>query len=199
MPLLRAKELKPVIDKAQIRHALCDLPSGRGNAEPQPSSAPRCRPFATSTTTGPDGLDAAMSRHSPRVRQRRHRVGRHLHHRLHVGHHRHPQGHHAFPPRRDGHLRLLAAPRAARHGRRRLYGQPAAGLHLWPGWSGAVPHVGGCVHRAAGKGRATPSCWKASRPLAPPCCSPRPRPTAPWHRRAEVLRNGSSAPLRIGG
>ncbi len=63
MPLLRAKELKAVIDKAQIRHALCDVHLA---AELQ-SAAQQCPTLKTIryfNDAGPDGLDAAMARHS---------------------------------------------------------------------------------------------------------------------------------------
>ncbi len=64
MPLLRAKELKPVIDKAQICHALCDCHLA---AELQ-SAANQCPTLQTVryfNDESNDGLDAAMARHSP--------------------------------------------------------------------------------------------------------------------------------------
>ncbi len=63
MPLLRAKELKSVIDKAQIRHALCDFYLA---VEVQ-SAAQQCAALHTVryfNDDGPAGLDAAMARHS---------------------------------------------------------------------------------------------------------------------------------------
>ena len=63
MPLLRAKELKQVVAKAQLTHALCD----RGLAEELELARPDC---ATLTQvryfndTSPDGLEAAMARHA---------------------------------------------------------------------------------------------------------------------------------------
>jgi 2-aminobenzoate-CoA ligase len=64
MPLLRAKELKPVIDKAQIRHALCDFHLA---AEIQ-SAAQQCPTLQTIryfNDDSADGLAAAMARNSP--------------------------------------------------------------------------------------------------------------------------------------
>ena len=64
MPLLRAKELKPVIDKAQIRHALCDFHL----ATEVQSAAQQCPTLQTVRYFNDDsanGLDAAMARHSP--------------------------------------------------------------------------------------------------------------------------------------
>ena len=64
MPLLRAKELKPVIDKAQIRHALCDFHL----AAEVLSAAQQCPTLQTIryfNDDSADGLDAAMARHSP--------------------------------------------------------------------------------------------------------------------------------------
>ena len=63
MPLLRAKELKPVIDKAQIRHALCDFHLA---AEVR-SAAQQCAGLQTVryfNDDSQDGLDTAMARHS---------------------------------------------------------------------------------------------------------------------------------------
>ena len=107
-----------------------------------------------------------MRRGQPTLRQRRHRRRRHLPDRLHLGHHRPAQGHDAFPPRRDGRLRLLAAPCAARAARRRVHRQPAAGLHLRPGRPAAVPD----------DASAPPACW-----------SRRPRPTR-CRRRSRSYR-----------
>ncbi|MEO7107477.1 MAG: AMP-binding protein, partial [Rhodoferax sp.] len=63
MPLLRAKELKPVIDKAQIRHALCDfhLPAELQSAAQQCPTLQTIRYF---NQDGDAGLDTAMARHS---------------------------------------------------------------------------------------------------------------------------------------
>jgi 2-aminobenzoate-CoA ligase len=64
MPLLRAKELKPVVDKAQIRHALCDfhLAAEVQSAAQQCPTLKTVRYFHDEST---DGLDAALARHSP--------------------------------------------------------------------------------------------------------------------------------------
>ena len=154
MPLLRAKELKQIIDKAQVTHALCDLRLADELKLALPPTARACANCASSTTPAPRGLEAAMARARRALRQRRHRRRRHLPDRLHLGHHRPAQGHDAFPPRRDGRLRLLAAARAAADGGRRVHRQPAAGLHLRPGRLAAVPDERGRVHRAGREGRA---------------------------------------------
>ena len=61
MPLLRAKELKQVVAKAQVTHALCD----KGLAEELELARPDC-PTLTQVIffndTSPDGLEAAMAR-----------------------------------------------------------------------------------------------------------------------------------------
>ena len=63
MPLLRAKELKQVVAKAQVTHALCDL----SLAEELQLALPHCptltevRLFNSAST---DGLEAAMARHA---------------------------------------------------------------------------------------------------------------------------------------
>ena len=63
MPLLRAKELKAVVDKAQIRHALCDasLAAEMHNTAVQCPGLQTIRHF---NYNGPDSLEAAMSRQS---------------------------------------------------------------------------------------------------------------------------------------
>lgn len=64
MPLLRAKELKAVIDKAEIRHALCDasLSVEMQSAALQCPVLEKIRHF---NYEGPDSLEAAMVRQSP--------------------------------------------------------------------------------------------------------------------------------------
>jgi 2-aminobenzoate-CoA ligase len=63
MPMLRAKELKAVVDKAQIRHALCDaaLAAEMHNTAVQCPGLQTIRHF---NYAGPDSLEAAMSRQS---------------------------------------------------------------------------------------------------------------------------------------
>jgi 2-aminobenzoate-CoA ligase len=63
MPMLRAKELKAVVDKAQIRHALCDA----ALAQEMHNTAVQCPGLQTLrhfNDAGPDSLEAAMSRQS---------------------------------------------------------------------------------------------------------------------------------------
>ena len=64
MPLLRAKEVKAVIDKAQVHHALCHA----SLAEELHSAAlqcPRLRRILHFDYRGPDSLETLMSRQSP--------------------------------------------------------------------------------------------------------------------------------------
>lgn len=63
MPMLRAKELKAVVDKAQICHALCDasLAAEMHNTALQCPGLQSIRHF---NYAGPDSLEAAMSRQS---------------------------------------------------------------------------------------------------------------------------------------
>jgi 2-aminobenzoate-CoA ligase len=63
MPLLRSKELKAVIDKAEIRHALCDasLSAEMQSAALQCPVLQKIRHF---NYEGPDSLEAAMVRQS---------------------------------------------------------------------------------------------------------------------------------------
>ncbi|GAA0741099.1 AMP-binding protein [Ideonella azotifigens] len=62
MPLLRAKELKQVVSKAQATHALCDL----ALAEELQLARPDCTTLAQVrlfNDASPEGLEAAMARH----------------------------------------------------------------------------------------------------------------------------------------
>jgi 2-aminobenzoate-CoA ligase len=63
MPLLRAKELKQVVAKAQVTHALCDLQL----AEELQLARPHCptlKEVGLFNDASPDGLEAAMARHA---------------------------------------------------------------------------------------------------------------------------------------
>ena len=61
MPLLRAKELKPIIDKAQVTHALCDAALADEMREAALAS-PGLRHLRHFNYEGPDGLEATMQR-----------------------------------------------------------------------------------------------------------------------------------------
>ena len=62
MPLLRAKELAQIIDKAQISHALCDE-ALRGELDAARAQSPTLRELRTFGGAGPDVLEALMARH----------------------------------------------------------------------------------------------------------------------------------------
>jgi 2-aminobenzoate-CoA ligase len=62
MPLLRAKELKAIIDKAQVTHALCDAALADELREAA-AACPTLRRLRHFNHDGPDGLEAAMRRH----------------------------------------------------------------------------------------------------------------------------------------
>jgi 2-aminobenzoate-CoA ligase len=63
MPLLRAKELKQVVAKAQVTHALCDQSLAEELALAQPH-CPTLREVRLFNDASPDGLEAAMTRHT---------------------------------------------------------------------------------------------------------------------------------------
>ncbi|MBN8487896.1 MAG: AMP-binding protein [Burkholderiales bacterium] len=65
MPLLRAKELKAIIDKGQVTHALCDASLAEELALARPE-VPVLRAVRHFNDAGPDGLEEAMARHSGR-------------------------------------------------------------------------------------------------------------------------------------
>jgi len=64
MPLLRAKELAQIINKAEVTHALCDerLADDLAAALPQCPTLKQLRHFHSAAA---DGLEAAMARHGP--------------------------------------------------------------------------------------------------------------------------------------
>ena len=63
MPLLRARELKAIIDKAQITHALCDLHLA-DELNAALSACAQLRQTRFFNDPGPTGLEAAMARHA---------------------------------------------------------------------------------------------------------------------------------------
>jgi len=63
MPLLRAKELKQVVAKAQVTHALCDQSLAEELALAQPH-CPTLREVRLFNDASSDGLEAAMARHA---------------------------------------------------------------------------------------------------------------------------------------
>ncbi len=65
MPLLRAKELKAIILKAQVTHALCDL-SLLDGLRAAAADAPVLRQRCCFNDAGPQGLEAAMARQTGR-------------------------------------------------------------------------------------------------------------------------------------
>jgi 2-aminobenzoate-CoA ligase len=62
MPLLRARELKTIIDKAQVTHALCDLHLA-DELNAALGGCPQLRQTRFFNDPGPAGLEAAMARH----------------------------------------------------------------------------------------------------------------------------------------
>lgn len=62
MPLLRAKELKEVVAKAQVTHALCDRSLAEELALAR-AHCPTLREVRLFNDASPDGLEAAMTRH----------------------------------------------------------------------------------------------------------------------------------------
>jgi 2-aminobenzoate-CoA ligase len=61
MPLLRAKELKPIIEKARITHALCDV-SLADELQAAAADGATLRALCLFETAAADGLEAAMQR-----------------------------------------------------------------------------------------------------------------------------------------
>ena len=63
MPLLRAKELKPILEIGQISHALCDASLAEAMQESAPA-APRLRQIRYFNSAAPDSLDTMMLSHA---------------------------------------------------------------------------------------------------------------------------------------
>ena len=142
MPLLRARELGDIIDKAQPVLALCDA-TLLAELEQAQRDHPVLRTIAEIQRAGrPVGSRRAVRRQVRHVCALPDGGRRHCLDGLHLGHHRQAQGRDPHPPRRAGRLRGLAAPCAARHARRHRDGLAAAGLHLRPGRDADLPDVG---------------------------------------------------------
>ena len=113
MPLLRAKELKQIIDKAQIQ-ALCDVRL-KDEAEfcLQKDHEHHCAGLRQVVFQRPGaGLAGRAGRdQGRRFPGLRHLGRRRLPDRLHQRHHRRAQGLHALPSRRAGHVRPVSQAR----------------------------------------------------------------------------------------
>ena len=112
MPLLRAKELKQILDKAQISHALCDLRLAE-EMKLAAADCPQLRQLRFFNDDSAEGLEAAMARQSATFTNVATAADDTCLMAFTSGTTGAAQGHDAFPPRRDGRLRLLAAARAA--------------------------------------------------------------------------------------
>ena len=123
--------------KAEITHALCDARLA-DELELARGACPSLRDVRCFNDASATGLEATMAAKPAAFRNVDTAADDTVHHRVHLRHHRQAEGHDAFPPRRDGGLRVLAASRAAREPRRRLHRQPAARVHVRPRRAAAV-------------------------------------------------------------
>ena len=138
MPLLRAKELEVIVDKARIGAALCDV---RLKDELEIVRT-RCRDLKRVlyfNDGGAGSLEAALERKPAEfanadTADRRRRADR-----LHLRHDRAAQGLHALPPRRDGDVRRVPALVPEADARRRLLRHPAARVHVRPRRDALLP------------------------------------------------------------
>ena len=156
MPMLRAKELAQIIDKA-AGHARAVRCRAAGRARRRARSA-RCCARCPSAATRPSGLEAPW------------RATTHLSTRCDTaaddvcllaftsGTTGLPKATMHFHRDVMASLPVLPAACAARRGRRCVHRQPAAGLHLRPRRPAAVPDERGCVHRAARARPRRPTC-----------------------------------------
>ena len=153
MPLLRAKELKQIIDKAQISHALCDLRLAE-ELKLAAADCPTLTQLRFFNDAGPDGLEAAMARQPATFANVDTAADDTCLIAFTSGTTGQPKGTMHF------HRDVMAAcacwpPHVLRPTRRRrLHRQPAAGLHLRPGRPAAVPDERRRVHGAGGEGLA---------------------------------------------
>jgi len=116
MPLLRAKELTEIINKAQVTHALCD----KRLDEELKLALPSCSSLTSIRYWYDDDTDELIKNCSAKFEKHKHFSRRHRSHRLYVGNDGQAQGHGAFSSRRDRHVRLLSA----------LLPEAGAGRHL---------------------------------------------------------------------
>ncbi len=184
MPLLRAKELTDIIDKAQIiARAVRRAARGRARRRARRLSDAAARRSLRRRTRPTVARDACAPQ-AGHVRQRRHRRRRHGADRVHVGHDRQAEGHDALPSRRARRLRLLAAPLLRATADDVFTGSPPlaftfglGGLLLFPLRIGAATLL---LEKAP---RRTRCCPRSPR-IARRCCSRRRRRTARWRRMA---------------
>ena len=161
MPLLRAKELAQIIDKAQVTHALCDLrladelraalrdqPAAGAGAllrrrRRRPASKPRWRATPTRFDNVATAADDSCLFAFTSGTTGQPKATMHFHRDVMAA------------------CAMLAAARAAAARRRRVHRQPAAGLHLRPRRAAAVPDE---RRRVDGAARAGPRRRRCSRP-----------------------------------
>ncbi len=127
MPLLRASELGNIIAKSEPAVALCDVLLLK---ELQLAQADH------------PVLQTLIHRQTWRIHRNAYRSNRHRIAGLHLGHHRQAQGCRAYPPRRVGGLRGMAASCPVCHVRGRGHGFASVGVHLRPRWFADFPDVG---------------------------------------------------------
>lgn len=65
MPMLRSKELKQILDKAQVTHALCDARLAE-ELKAAAAQCPQLEEMRFFHDDGPEGLEALMAQHPPR-------------------------------------------------------------------------------------------------------------------------------------
>ena len=131
----------------------------------------------------------------------RHRRGRRRADRLHLGHHRQAEGHDAFPPRRDGDVRLLPALDASRRTRTTSsVGTPPLAFTFGLGGLLCFPMRFGASTRAGREAHARDACSRRSSASRRRCASPRRPCTAAWppHCRSAELRSVFAEEMRLG-
>ncbi len=156
MPLLRARELTDIVDKARdLARAVRRPPRRRVDAaRTRRAVRARARVVLVQLRRCADGTRCADARQAGDVRELRHRRRRRRAHRLHVGHDRRkPKGTMHF--HRDCSRPATACRRyvLARVRRRRVHRQPAARVHVRARRTAAVPDALWRVDAAARAGR----------------------------------------------
>ena len=195
MPMLRAKELKQIVEKGQVDFALCDQQL-RGELETLLPVTPVLQRVVCFGDPTPDGLEALMARHDAPFANVDTAADDTCLLAFTSGTTGQPKATMHF--HRDVMASCVCFPehvlRADRE--RRLHRQPAARLHLRPRRADAVPDARRRLDRAAREGRARTSCSRRSSRTARPCSSPRRPRTGRWRRRRRSAASACATAAR---
>ena len=194
MPMLRAKELKQIIEKGQVDFALCDE-TLRGELEMLLPVTPVLQRVVCFGDRTPDGLEALMARHDAPFANVDTAADDTCLLAFTSGTTGQPKATMHF--HRDVMASCVCFPTHVLRADagRRLHRQPAARLHLRPGRPDRCSRCTSAPRRCCSRRPGRTSCSRRSSRTARPCSSPRRPRTARWPPAARERRIG----VRDGG